>query len=52
MFLFSRLPSFNRGDGKQWNVFYHFVGALPGSTSLQTTLQRLLKEINLVTVSL
>ncbi len=38
------------GDGRRWNVFYHFVGAVPGSTSLQTALQRLLREMNLATV--
>lgn len=39
------------GGGKPWYVFYHFVGAVPGSTSLQTTLQRLLKETGTCTVS-
>lgn len=32
---------------KKWNVFYHFVGALPGSTSLEGMLKRLLRELEL-----
>ncbi|KAH9495183.1 hypothetical protein Btru_018582, partial [Bulinus truncatus] len=28
----------------KWRVFYHFVGAVPGSTSLELMLKRLLKE--------
>ncbi|CAL1546769.1 unnamed protein product [Lymnaea stagnalis] len=37
------LPAF--GDkGEKWRVFYHFVGAVPGSTSLEQMLKRLLRE--------
>ncbi|XP_070562961.1 TPR repeat-containing protein DDB_G0287407-like isoform X2 [Ptychodera flava] len=31
-----------------WYVFYHFVGAVPGSTDLERALKRLLKEIGIV----
>ncbi|XP_067678320.1 TPR repeat-containing protein DDB_G0287407-like [Haliotis asinina] len=31
--------------GKAWHVFYHFVGAVPGSTSLEPMLKRLLREV-------
>ncbi|XP_059178256.1 TPR repeat-containing protein DDB_G0287407-like isoform X2 [Physella acuta] len=31
------------GD-KSWRLFYHFVGAVPGSTSLEQMLKRLLRE--------
>ena len=30
---------------KQWKVFFHFVGATPGSTDLAFFLQRLTKEV-------
>lgn len=30
---------------KQWRVFFHFVGATPGSTDLAFFLQRLTKEV-------
>ncbi|XP_033641295.1 telomerase protein component 1-like [Asterias rubens] len=34
------------GAGDQgWHVFFHFVGAIPGSTDLEKCLKRLLKEI-------
>jgi hypothetical protein len=39
------------GSKTGWHVFYHFVGAVPGSTELLPMLQRLLKEIGAVTVS-
>ncbi|CAD5125807.1 DgyrCDS14011 [Dimorphilus gyrociliatus] len=31
--------------GKDWNVFCHFVGAVPGSTDIDDILQRLIKEM-------
>ncbi|XP_038068590.1 telomerase protein component 1-like isoform X1 [Patiria miniata] len=37
------------GGGTQgWHVFYHFVGAVPGSPNLEATLKRLLKELGAV----
>ncbi|XP_072023611.1 telomerase protein component 1-like [Amphiura filiformis] len=37
------------GGGSQgWHVFYHFVGAVPGSTDLEQCIKRLLKELNAV----
>ena len=33
------------------NVFYHFVGATPGSTDAQLMLKRLLKEMKVCNVS-
>ncbi|XP_071785835.1 telomerase protein component 1-like [Asterias amurensis] len=34
------------GGGEQgWHVFYHFVGAVPGSPNLEMTLKRLLREL-------
>ena len=33
-------------------MFYHFVGAVPGSPNLESTLKRLLKELGIVNVSL
>ncbi|XP_064625868.1 TPR repeat-containing protein DDB_G0287407-like [Lineus longissimus] len=36
-----------RGD-KPWQVFYHFVGAVPGSTDLEQSIKRLIKEFNIV----
>ena len=39
------------GGDKGWHVFYHFVGAVPGSPNLEMTLKRLLKEIGAVNVS-
>ncbi|EDV25203.1 uncharacterized protein TRIADDRAFT_25733 [Trichoplax adhaerens] len=33
---------------KGWNVFYHFIGAAPGSTDLGFMLQRMLKEIKYI----
>ncbi|XP_019645560.1 PREDICTED: TPR repeat-containing protein DDB_G0287407-like isoform X1 [Branchiostoma belcheri] len=35
------------GD-KGWHVFFHFVGATPGSTDLELMLKRLLKELGVV----
>jgi hypothetical protein len=37
-----------RAGKKGWKVFYHFVGAIPGSTELFRMLTRLLKETELV----
>ncbi|CAH1783140.1 unnamed protein product, partial [Owenia fusiformis] len=34
---------------KGWHVFYHFVGAVPGSTELEKLLKRLLKEMGVET---
>ncbi|XP_022080358.1 telomerase protein component 1-like isoform X2 [Acanthaster planci] len=37
------------GGGEHgWHVFYHFVGAVPGSPNLEATLKRLLKELGVV----
>jgi len=37
--------------GKQgWQVFYHFIGAVPGSTDLLSILRRLLFEMKAVPV--
>ena len=35
---------------KNWLVFYHFVGAVPGSTELEALLKRLLVEMKVVDV--
>ncbi|EDV25204.1 uncharacterized protein TRIADDRAFT_25073 [Trichoplax adhaerens] len=35
-------------SNKGWNVFYHFIGAAPGSTDLGFMLQRMLKELKYV----
>ena len=43
---------YDRSGGKGWHVFYHFVGAVPGSTELELMLRRLLKETGTVNVSL
>ena len=32
--------------GEKWKVFFHFVGATPGSTDLAFFLQRLTREIS------
>jgi hypothetical protein len=40
-----------RGGVKGWTVFYHFVGAVPGSTELLTLLRRMLHAIGTFTVS-
>ncbi|XP_072172518.1 telomerase protein component 1-like [Diadema setosum] len=48
MTLNNRIPG---GGEKGWHVFYHFVGAVPGSTDLEMCLKRLLKELNLVNES-
>lgn len=42
MALNKRIPG---GGETGWHVFYHFVGAIPGSTSLELCLKRLLKEL-------
>ena len=41
-----------RGGYKGWTVFYHFVGAVPGSTSLEYTINRLLRHVDAVNVML
>lgn len=40
-----------RAGNKSWHVFYHFVGAVPGSTELLNMLKRFLKEIQVIDVS-
>ncbi|RUS71321.1 hypothetical protein EGW08_020918 [Elysia chlorotica] len=36
------------GDrGEKWRLFYHFVGAVPGSSSLEQMLKRLLREMGM-----
>lgn len=35
------------GGDKKWHIFYHFVGAIPGSTSLECMLKRLLREMDM-----
>ncbi|XP_064604560.1 TPR repeat-containing protein DDB_G0287407-like isoform X2 [Liolophura sinensis] len=37
--------------GGQWHVFYHFVGAVPGSTTLEPMLKRLLSEMEVTSES-
>ncbi|XP_019618300.1 PREDICTED: telomerase protein component 1-like [Branchiostoma belcheri] len=36
------------GGDTGWHVFYHFVGAIPGSTDLENILKRLLRELDIV----
>ncbi|CAH1244024.1 TEP1 [Branchiostoma lanceolatum] len=36
------------GGDKGWHIFFHFVGATPGSTDLELMLKRLLKELGVV----
>ncbi|KAI0230069.1 hypothetical protein LSAT2_019536 [Lamellibrachia satsuma] len=36
------------GGWTDWRVFYHFVGAVPGSTDLFSMLKRLLLEMEVV----
>ncbi|GAB1609949.1 repeat-containing DDB_G0287407-like [Argonauta hians] len=33
-------------SGKSWHIFYHFVGAVPGSTTVEVMLKRLLREMD------
>ena len=40
------------GGNQGWHVYYHFVGAVPGSTDMEKCLKRLLKELNQVNVSI
>ena len=40
------------GGQKGWHVFYHFVGAVPGSTELLGLLSRLLYEMKALPVRL
>ncbi|XP_013381732.1 TPR repeat-containing protein DDB_G0287407 isoform X2 [Lingula anatina] len=35
-------------DKMRWSVFYHFVGAVPGSTDAEQMIRRLLKELDIV----
>ncbi|KAI8507535.1 Telomerase protein component 1 [Branchiostoma belcheri] len=37
------------GGDTGWHVFYHFVGAIPGSTDLENILKRLLRELDIDT---
>ena len=30
---------------KKWTVFYHFIGAAPGSTDIASLIQRFLKKL-------
>lgn len=32
--------------GRKWHVYYHFVGAVPGSTTVEVMLKRLLREMD------
>ena len=41
---------FSSDGGKSWHVFYHFVGAVPGSTYLEPMLKRLLRETQVAKV--
>ncbi|KAL5022718.1 hypothetical protein ScPMuIL_001873 [Solemya velum] len=36
------------GGNQRWHVFFHFVGAVPGSTMLESMLKRLLREMEVV----
>ncbi|KAH3849179.1 TPR repeat-containing protein DDB_G0287407-like [Dreissena polymorpha] len=40
-----------RSDGRSWHVFYHFVGAIPGSTIVEPLLKRLLRSMDFITDS-
>ncbi|XP_025109541.1 telomerase protein component 1-like [Pomacea canaliculata] len=35
------------GGNRKWHVFYHFVGAIPGSASLECMLKRLLRDMDM-----
>ncbi|XP_038079413.1 telomerase protein component 1-like isoform X2 [Patiria miniata] len=35
------------GGDKGWHIFYHFVGAIPGSTDIEKMLKRLLRELKM-----
>ncbi|XP_033737542.1 LOW QUALITY PROTEIN: nephrocystin-3-like [Pecten maximus] len=35
-------------SGQKWHVFFHFVGAAPGSTCLEAMLKRLLREMEVI----
>ena len=39
--------SLSSDKGDKWRVFYHFVGAVPGSSSLEQMLKRLLREMGM-----
>ncbi|GFO48089.1 telomerase protein component 1 [Plakobranchus ocellatus] len=41
------LQPFGSDQGHKWRVFYHFVGAVPGSSSLEQMLKRLLREMGM-----
>ena len=41
---------YDSGDQRPWHVFYHFVGAVPGSTELLGLLCRLLYEMKALPV--
>ena len=36
---------FYSSDGSQWQLFYHFVGSVPGSTNLEQMLKQMLKQL-------
>ncbi|XP_045158536.2 TPR repeat-containing protein DDB_G0287407-like isoform X2 [Mercenaria mercenaria] len=40
--------SLKRSDSKTWHLFFHFVGAVPGSTNLEPMLKRLLRELDFI----
>ncbi|KAK3090415.1 hypothetical protein FSP39_011663 [Pinctada imbricata] len=39
---------FPKHGDKSWHVFFHFVGAVPGSTCIETMLKRLLTEVEIL----
>ncbi|WAR23724.1 Y7407-like protein [Mya arenaria] len=44
----SRQGQLKRSDGKSWHVFFHFVGAVPGSTNIEPMLKRLLRSMDFI----
>ena len=42
---------YRAGDSNNWHIFYHFVGAVPQSTQLETMLKRLFRELDVELVS-
>ncbi|XP_013383728.1 NACHT and WD repeat domain-containing protein 2 [Lingula anatina] len=45
----AKLGEIKGGGGQQWHIFYHFVGAVPGSTDAEPMIHRLLKELGVIT---
>lgn len=39
---------FSSVDGRPWHVFFHYVGAVTGSTDLEPMLKRLLCELDVM----